>query len=431
MDGRTAATTKNPLPLYFRFERFERALSVAGSVTDSVRIAETRRRRLFTSLCSMVFLVNMARIVFAPLLEPFRDTFGLTAGAAGLIATLAWLGSALPRLPTGYLLTKVPRHRVILGTGGLLTATAAFTAASVSVPMLSLGALLMGLASGVYFIAANPLISELYPDRIGRVIGIHGTANQLAAVVAPLFVTVVLAVAGWRWVFWLISLATAAATAALYVVARRATMPTAGAADRALLVALRRQWPIVLSGVAIIGATGFVWNGVFNFYVTYLVETKAVSDSVANTLLTAVFAAGVPAFWFTGRLADRVPRVPLMLSILAGFVVSLLALTVASGLFQVAVMSLVIGFVIHSLFPAMDTYMLGSLPDENRASAYAIYSATMMLVGATGSVTLGTLRSAGLGFDLLFRAAAVGLLGILGVLLVLDRIGWLPAGGTS
>lgn len=379
----------------------------------------------------MVFLVNMARIVFAPLLEPFRDTFGLTAGAAGLIATLAWLGSALPRLPTGYLLTKVPRHRVILGTGGLLTATAAFTAASVSVPMLSLGALLMGLASGVYFIAANPLISELYPDRIGRVIGIHGTANQLAAVVAPLFVTVVLAVAGWRWVFWLISLATAAATAALYVVARRATMPTAGAADRALLVALRRQWPIILSGVAIIGATGFVWNGVFNFYVTYLVETKAVSDSVANTLLTAVFAAGVPAFWFTGRLADRVPRVPLMLSILAGFVVSLLALTVASGLFQVAVMSLVIGFVIHSLFPAMDTYMLGSLPDENRASAYAIYSATMMLVGATGSVTLGTLRSAGFGFDLLFRAAAVGLLGILGVLLVLDRIGWLPAGGST
>jgi DHA1 family inner membrane transport protein len=400
-------------------------------VTDSVRISEVRRRRLFSSLCSMVFLVNMARIVFAPLLEPFRDTFGLTAGAAGLLATLAWLGSALPRLPTGYLLTKVPRHRVILGTGGLLTAAAAFTAASVSVPMLYLGALLMGLASGVYFIAANPLISELYPDRIGRVIGIHGTASQLAAVVAPLFVTVILAVAGWRWVFWLISLGAAVATAALYVVARRATMPSAGAADRDLLVALRRQWPIILSGVAIIGATGFVWNGVFNFYVTYLVETKLVSESIANTLLTAVFAAGVPAFWFTGRLADRVPRVPLMLSILAGFVVSLLALTVASGVFQVAVMSLVIGFVIHSLFPAMDTYMLGSLPDENRASAYAIYSATMMLVGATGSVTLGTLRSAGFGFDLLFRGAAVGLLGILGGLLVLDRLDRLPAGGST
>jgi DHA1 family inner membrane transport protein len=229
-------------------------------------------------------------------------------------------------------------------------------------------------------------------------------------------------------VFWLISLAAAVATAVLYVVAKRATMPAAGESDRALLVALRRQWPIILTGVAIIGATGFVWNGVFNFYVTYLVETKPLGNAVANTLLTVVFAAGVPAFWFTGRLADRLPNVPLMLSILGGFVVSLFALTVASSLWAVALVSVVLGFVIHSLFPALDTYMLGSLPDENRASAYAIYSATMMLVQAAGSVVLGTLRSAGFGFDLVFRGAGVGLVGILAVLLVLHEAGWLPTG---
>ncbi|MFQ3293405.1 MAG: DHA1 family inner membrane transport protein [Halobacteriales archaeon] len=378
----------------------------------------------------MVFLVNMARIVFAPLLEPFRATFPLSAGEAGLIATLAWLGSALPRLPTGYLLTKVPRHRVVLGTGVLLTGSAVFTALSGSVPMLYVGALFMGLASGAYFIAANPLISELYPDRIGRVIGVHGTASQIAAVLAPGFVTVVLAVSGWRQVFWLIAFAAALATATMYLVARGTTMPSAGESDRNLLVALRRQWPIILSGVGILGATGFVWNGVFNFYVTYLVATKTVSNSVANTLLTVVFASGVPAFWFTGRLADRVPKVPLMLSILAGFVISLVALTMTSSLWAVALISAVIGFVIHSLFPVLDTYLLGSLPDDNRASAYAIYSATMMLVSAAGSVALGSLRNLGFGFDFIFRGAAIGLAGIFLVLLVLNRFDRLPAGGS-
>jgi DHA1 family inner membrane transport protein len=378
----------------------------------------------------MVFLVNMARIVFAPLLEPFRATFPLSAGEAGLIATLAWLGSALPRLPTGYLLTKVPRHRVVLGTGVLLTGSAVFTALSGSVPMLYVGALFMGLASGAYFIAANPLISELYPDRIGRVIGVHGTASQIAAVLAPGFVTVVLAVSGWRQVFWLIGFAAALATATMYLVARGTTMPSAGESDRNLLVALRRQWPIILSGVGILGATGFVWNGVFNFYVTYLVATKTVSNSVANTLLTVVFASGVPAFWFTGRLADRVPKVPLMLSILAGFVISLVALTMTSSLWAVALISAVIGFVIHSLFPVLDTYLLGSLPDDNRASAYAIYSATMMLVSAAGSVALGSLRNLGFGFDFIFRGAAIGLAGIFLVLLVLNRFDRLPAGGS-
>jgi predicted MFS family arabinose efflux permease len=207
-------------------------------------------------------------------------------------------------------------------------------------------------------------------------------------------------------------------------------MPSAGASDRHLLVALRRQWPIILSGVAVIGTTGFVWNGVFNFYVTYLVEAKAMTESTGNTLLTVVFAAGVPAMWATGRLADRVPNVPLMLSILGGFVLSLFALTMTSSLWTVALVSALIGFVIHSLFPVMDTYMLGSLPDENRASAYAIYSATMMLVQAAGSVVLGTLRSAGFAFDLIFQGGAIGLVGVLVVLLLLHGADLLPTGGT-
>nr|WOY07721.1 hypothetical protein QSJ49_13060 [Halobacterium salinarum] len=81
-----------------------------------------RRLPLFGSLCALVFLVNFGRVVFAPLVVPLQEFFvGTSNAAVGLVATLAWLGSALPRLPAGYLLTRVARHRVVLGTGGLLT----------------------------------------------------------------------------------------------------------------------------------------------------------------------------------------------------------------------------------------------------------------------------------------------------------------------
>src|SRR6056297_2605782 len=155
------------------------------------------RRSLFVSLNSMVFLVNFARLVFAPLVEPLKAAFTVGDATVGLIATLAWLGSALPRIPTGYLLTRVPRHHVVLAVA------AGFTAVAESIAVLGLGAFLMGLASGAYFIAANPLVSELYPERVGRALGIHGTASQTAAVAAPLFVGAVLAqtgVDGWRLV---------------------------------------------------------------------------------------------------------------------------------------------------------------------------------------------------------------------------------------
>jgi len=217
----------------------------------------------------------------------------------------------------------------------------------------------------------------------------------------------------------------------LSLMIRRANLPSAGDRDRDFLRSARRQWPIILTGIAIIGATGFVWNGMFNLYVTYLVETKALTEATARNLLTVVFAAGIPAFLVTGRLADRFPHVPLMLSILAGFVGSLLVLTVLEGWVALVGVSVVLGYIAHSLFPAIDTYMLSSLPDENRASAYAVFSAVMMLVQSSGSYVLGTLRDLGFSFDLVFRSYAAGLAVVLAVLLALYLVDVLPSSARS
>ena len=379
----------------------------------------------------MVFLVNMARIVFAPLVEPLRESFAVSPATIGLITTLVWLGSALPRIPTGYLLTRVPRHRVVLGTGAVLTVSSGFTALAGSPVVLGVGAFLMGLSSGAYFIAANPLVSELYPQRVGRAIGIHGMASQTAAVIAPLLVSGFLLVADWRAVFLAIGLAAMVATVALYRISADAAVPSAGAADRDLVTALRRQWPIILTGVAFMATAGFVWNGLFNFYVSYLVADKALAEPTARTLLTVVFGAGVPAFFLTGRLADRVPHVPLLLAILGGFTLCVFALTAVSGLLAIAAVTAVLGFVVHSLFPAMDTFMLDSLPDENRASAYAVFSGTMMLIQATGSWAVGTLTGLGLSYDRIFFLFAAGLVVALAALLALHAARRLPTGAST
>ena len=388
------------------------------------------RRRLFGSLCSLVFLVNLGRVVFAPLLEVLRASFEVSVATVGLLATVAWLGSALPRVPTGYLLTRVPRHLVILVSGTVLAVAAILAAASPTIEVLFGGALLMGLSSGVYFVAANPLVSELFPDGVGRALGVHGMANQLAAAGAPLFVAGVLLVTDWRAVFATIGVVAFGATVAFFLIARRATLPDAGRNDRDFLGAARRQWPLILSGVAIIGTMGFVWNGLFNFYVTYLTAAKAVSADTARILLTIVFAAGIPAFVVTGRLADRLPYVPLLLAIITGFIACLFALTAATGVLSLVVVSVVLGYVVHSLFPAMDTYLLDSLPDEHRASAYATYSGAMMLVQALGSSAVGTLVAIGYAFDTVFGGFALGLMAVLCVLTGLHLAGRLPTGTT-
>lgn len=381
-------------------------------------------RRLFAGLCGLVFLVNLGRVGFAPLVPTIGTEFAASPAVVGSVTTLVWVGSALPRIPVGYLLTRVPRHYVVLGSGVALALAAAFTGSAETIRQLQMGALCIGLASGAYFVAAVPLVAELFPNARGRAIGTHGSASQLAAVLAPGIVVTVLLVAGWGAVFHLLAVVSLVVTAALIVIIRRNPLPSGTDADRNFRSALG-HWPVILVGVVIVGAPGSVWQGVFNFYVTYLIGTKGLSSGLANALLTVVFAAGLPAFWLGGRLADRLPHVPYLLAILWCFSVALSALVFAESVAALVVVTVLLGFVIHALFPAIDTFMLESLPPGNRASAYAVFSGVAMGLEATGSGVTGFVAEA-VGFDVTFAAGAIGVLLVGGFIGGIHLLGRLP-----
>ncbi|MFO8114246.1 MAG: MFS transporter [Halorubrum sp.] len=387
------------------------------------------RTRLFGSLCALVFLVNFARVVFAPLVGQFIGEFAIGEGTAGLIVTLAWLGSAAPRLPAGWALTRYSRRLVILVSGAMLTAGALGVAVAPGVATLMTAAFAIGLASGVYFVAANPFISELFPQRVGRVMGVHGMASQLAAVAAAPVVTVALWY-DWRLAFYGLAVAAAATTAVFVLLAARTDLPDAGAGDTDFVGGALSQWKLILAGVVLMGLTGFVWQGLFNFYELYMLD-KGLAPATARNLLTVIFAAGVPAFLVSGDLADRLPHVPYLLGIVTAFIASVVLVVVASGLVAVVLASVAVGFAIHMLFPASDTYLLASLPDESRASAYAVYSAGMMSTQAAGSWVVGEAIEAGVGYDAVFLALAGGLGAVVVAYAVLERMGRVPGGAAG
>ncbi len=358
----------------------------------------------------------------APLVAVFIATFGVGEGTAGLVVSAVWIGSALPRVPTGYLLTKLSRLQVVLLSSVTLAIGATLTAVSVGVPALILGAGVMGLSSGLYFVTGNTLVSELFPTRVGRMIGIHGTANQVAAVIAAPAITFALAIGAdwrplfvalgvpageeWRAVFLALAAAAVALTAATYFLGRGTPLPDAGNEDRDLLGAARMEWRGVLFGLAVMGTVGFAWQGVFNFYVLFA-EGRGLSPSMARNALTVVFAAGIPAFAISGRLADRLPQPAYLLAIVTAFVLLLFGLSAVRTVAGLFALSAAIGYVVHSLYPALDTFLLGTFPDRTRASAYSVYSGAMMLAQAPGSWFVGTLAEAGFAYTAIFRGFAI------------------------
>ena len=385
------------------------------------------RRRVFTSLCALVFLVNFGRVAFAALLKPLQEVFAVSPATIGVVATLVWIGTGLPRIPTGYLLTRFSRRLVILVSGSLLVVAALLTAGAPTVLVLMAGALAVGVASGVYFTAAAPTISELYPEGMGGAIGFHGMASQTAAVAAPSVVLAVLAVATWRGVFLVLAVVAAGATLLFHWASAQLTFPSEeSSAERNFGAAIRHSWPLILAGIAIVGVPGFVWNGLFNFYVSYLTAVKPVGDSTAQFLLTLVFAAGVPAFWLSGRLADRFPGATLPFAIVASFVVGVVGLTVAETLPGLVVATVVVGASIHSLFPAIDAYVLSALPNEHRGSAYSVFTGVSLLFEANGSATVGVLLDIGIAYDAIFVVFASCLFVLLVALVAIRRAGLLP-----
>ncbi len=385
-------------------------------------------RRLFGTLCGLVFLVNFGRVAFAPLVPEFQQTLGLSPAAVGSVTTLVWVGTAVPRIPVGYLLTRVRRERVVVGTGVALTLAAAFTATADSLLALQAGSLAVGLAGGGYFVTAVPLIGALYPGQTGRMVGIHGTASQVAAVVAPTAALYAVAQLGdWRLLFWTMAAAAAATTLGLLVVFRSREEPVGAAPQRDFGVAVRR-WRIVLAGLGLVVAAGFVWQGTFNFYVSYLLS-KEIPASTANGLLTLTFAFGIPAFWVSGRLADRLPNVPLLLGINTAFVVGILGLTLVDSVLGVAVVSALLGFAVHMLFPAVDTYMLSTLPPTGRASAYAVFSGSALLLEASGSGVVGALREYGVPFAVAYQWLGLGVGVLTAAVALLYLAGRVPTPG--
>ena len=382
------------------------------------------RRRLFGSLCGLVFAVNFGRTVFAPLVPTLQTAFDVGPGLVGGVVSLVWLGTAAPRIPVGYLVTRASRKWIVVGTGLLLAAGAALTASATSVLALQAGALTVGVASGAYFTAAVPVVGELFPESVGRAVGVHGTASQVAAVTAPTVGIAAVALADWRLAFWALAAGALLVTLAIVSVVRGRAMPTTASADLDFLGALQ-YWRVILTAGVMVAAAGFVWQGLFNFYVPYL-TAKGLSRETAGLLQTTVFAAGVPAFWLSGRLADRLPHVPYLLAILGGFTLSVFALTRVRSLVGVFAVTVVLGYVIHSVFPALDTYLLDTLPSDTRSSAYAMYSGTALFIEAGGSGAVGSLTAAGFDFETVFAGFAAGLAVVFGALTALYLAGGLP-----
>ena len=104
----------------------------------------------------------------------------------------------------GRLADLTSRQRVLLGCLIVFVIGSAVTALATDLPVLIGGRVIQGIGGGGLVPATLAIVADLWDaDRRGLPLGIVGGVQELGSVIGPLLGAVVLAVADWRWIFWI------------------------------------------------------------------------------------------------------------------------------------------------------------------------------------------------------------------------------------
>ncbi len=104
----------------------------------------------------------------------------------------------------GRLADLASRQRILLACLAIFVVGSAVTALAVELPVLVSGRVLQGVGGGGLVPATLALVADLWPsDRRGVPLGVVGAVQELGSVLGPVLGALVLAVSGWRMIFWL------------------------------------------------------------------------------------------------------------------------------------------------------------------------------------------------------------------------------------
>ncbi|HEY7065406.1 MAG TPA: MFS transporter [Chloroflexota bacterium] len=276
--------------------------------------AEERERHAVLSLYVPALILGLGTSIAEPAVPIYARSFDVTFGVAALVLVANGAGSAAATIPTGYLLDRFGRRKIVLA-GPLLIALASFLVASAqSFPELLIYRFLGGWALQMWILGRLAMITDAGGGRRGRrITGLYGM-DSTGRLLGPAVGGFAAAAWGIRVPFVLYGVLALVAIIPSFKLIREtrpttAPQPAAGkmAGSAGALTAFL-TWPIlVLFGIQLLASLtrGSIWGGTLDLFVVY---AYGIGPETLGLLVTATSAIGIPITFGVGHLMDRFGR---------------------------------------------------------------------------------------------------------------------------
>ncbi len=367
----------------------------AKPATGMRRWAE--RNEALVSLLLPAFLLGMGRGFIVPVLPLMAIDFGAGAAGAGLLLFVPMLGGVIVSLPTGYLMDRIGRRKLLIASTLLLSLSALLVlqASSFTEILIYLG--INGLAQQMWQMTRLTVIADSSAqNRRGRMITGMAGVNRAGTLLGPLAGGAIAELFGLRMPFLVFGIFAFLATVPSYMFVRE-TAPAVLARRRGDTAAAQVDvsWArLITRAVVVLFAAQFMANvgrggvqGQGGIYVAYAAFAYGLDALALGGISSAMGVIGIPVTLMAGQVMDRFGR---KRTIVPASALLAVGLWIMSGVAwsELGLPFFILGFITINLavsFMAGSMQTLGS--DVAPAAARGKFFGVNRLIAEAGSAT--------------------------------------------
>ena len=356
------------------------------------------------------FLNDLVQALLPAIYPIIKDSYNLDFAQIGLLTLAFQLTASLLQPLVGIMTDRRPQPFSLLAGMGLTLIGLIVLAYATSYALLLIGAAMIGTGSSIFHPESTRMARMASGGRHGFAQSLFQVGGQAGSAAGPLLAAFIIVPRGQESLSWFSAVALLAMVVLFKVgiwYRRQApqpvkpkmvgSMPTVGAFEAGVVLSVAVLFMLMFSKSAYTASLS-------NYYTFYLIETFQVSIQTSQILLFLFLVSQAVGSLIGGHLGDRVGRRPIIWFSILGALPFSLALPFADFA-TTAVLTVIIGLIMASAFPAILVYAIELMPGRIGMIAGLFYGVSFGL-GALSAAFLGVLADR-IGLNAVYQICAV------------------------